>query len=97
MKSEIRKTLIQKLNDALVAEIPGLTRREIRLPDVPSKAFAVIGMRRSGKTFFLSQCMPDLLAEGMPRESLLMQFYATRFLAEHQFNPTPIKITNNLC
>ena len=26
MKSEIRKTLIQKLNDALVAEIPGLTR-----------------------------------------------------------------------
>jgi predicted AAA+ superfamily ATPase len=72
MKSEIRKTLIQKLNDALVAEIPGLTRREIRLPDVPSKAFAVIGMRRSGKTFFLSQCMADLLAEGMPRESLLM-------------------------
>jgi predicted AAA+ superfamily ATPase len=72
MKSEIRKTLIQKLNDALVAEIPGLTRREIRLPDVPGKAFAVIGMRRSGKTFFLSQCMANLLAEGMPRESLLM-------------------------
>ena len=40
IKSEIRKTLIQKLNDALVAEIPGLTRRLCRpktgvLPDAP--------------------------------------------------------------
>jgi predicted AAA+ superfamily ATPase len=64
MKSEIRKTLIQKLNDALVSEVPELTRREIRLPAVPGKAIAVIGMRRSGKTCFLSQCMADLLAEG---------------------------------
>jgi len=72
MKREIRKTLIQKLNDALVADIPSLTRREIRLPVVPGKAIAVIGMRRSGKTCFLSQCMADLLAEGIPRESLLM-------------------------
>ena len=72
MKSEIRKTLIQKLNDALVAELPELTRREIRLPSVPGKAIAVIGMRRSGKTCFLSQCMGDLLAEGAPRESLLL-------------------------
>jgi predicted AAA+ superfamily ATPase len=72
MKSEIRKTLIQKLNDALVAEVPVLTRREIRLPNVPAKAIAVIGMRRSGKTCFLSQCMADLLAEGAPRESLVL-------------------------
>ena len=72
MKSEIRKTLIQKLNDALVAELPELTRREIRLPSMPGKAIAVIGMRRSGKTCFLSQCMGDLLAEGAPRESLLL-------------------------
>jgi predicted AAA+ superfamily ATPase len=72
MKSEIRKTLIQKLNDALVAELPSLTRREIRLPVVPGKAIAVIGMRRSGKTCFLSQCMADLLAEGISRESLVM-------------------------
>jgi hypothetical protein len=44
MKSEIRKTLIQKLNDALVTEVPELTRREIRLPAVPGKAIAVIGL-----------------------------------------------------
>jgi len=72
MKSEIRKTLLQKLNDAVVAEVPRLTRREIRLPKVPGKAIAVIGMRRSGKTFFLSQCLADLLAGGAPRESLIL-------------------------
>ena len=72
MKGEIQNTLIQKLNDSLVAEIPLLTRREIRLPGVPGKALAVIGMRRSGKTCFLSQCMADLLAAGAPRESLVL-------------------------
>jgi hypothetical protein len=72
MKGEIQRTLTQKLNDALVAEIPRLTRREIRLPAVPGKALAVIGMRRSGKTCFLSQCMEDLLAAGAPRESLVL-------------------------
>lgn len=72
MKGEIQRTLAQKLNDALVAEIPRLTRREIRLPAVPGKALAVIGMRRSGKTCFLSQCMEDLLAAGAPRESLVL-------------------------
>lgn len=72
MKGEIQSTLVQKLNDSLVATIPRLTRREIRLPAVPGKALAVIGMRRSGKTCFLSQCMADLLDAGAPRESLLL-------------------------
>jgi len=48
-----------------------LTRREIRLPGVPGKALAVIGMRRSGKSCFLWQCLEDSLAAGAPRESLV--------------------------
>ena len=44
MKGEIHNTLKNKLNDSLVAGIPRLTRREIRLPGVPDKALAVIGM-----------------------------------------------------
>jgi predicted AAA+ superfamily ATPase len=72
VKGEIQNALIQKLNDSLVADIPRLTRREIRLPEVPGKALAVIGMRRSGKTCFLAQCMADLLAAGAPRESLVL-------------------------
>ena len=77
VKGEIHNILIQKLNDSLVAEIPRLTRREIRLPAVPGQALAVIGMRRSGKTCFLSQCMADLLAAGAPRESLVLLMSAT--------------------
>lgn len=72
MKGEIQSALRMKLNDSLAAEIPRLTRREIRLPAVPGKALAVIGMRRSGKTCFLSQCMADLIDAGAPRQSLLL-------------------------
>lgn len=81
MKGEIQNALIQKLNDSLVADIPRLTRREIRLPGVPGKALAVIGMRRSGKTCFLSQCMADLLAAGAPRESLVLMNFEDDRLA----------------
>jgi predicted AAA+ superfamily ATPase len=51
--------------------VPTFTRREIRLPDVPGKAVAVVGMRRSGKTTFLWQCLADRLASGIARETLL--------------------------
>jgi hypothetical protein len=71
MKGEIQTTLREKLADALNAPVPRLTRREIRLPKVPGKAMAVIGMRRSGKSSFLWQCLGDLLAAGEPRESLV--------------------------
>ena len=57
MKGELRDTLKRKLADALMVDPPQLTRREIRLPRVPGKAMAVIGMRRSGKSSFLWQCL----------------------------------------
>ncbi len=71
MKGDLHNTLREKLASALAVEIPVLTRREIRLPEVPGKALAVIGMRRSGKTYFLWQCLGDLLDAGAPKESLV--------------------------
>jgi predicted AAA+ superfamily ATPase len=71
MNGEIRQTLKEKLVDSLSTPVPELTRREIRLPQVPGKALAVIGMRRSGKSCFLWQCLGDLLTTGEPRESLV--------------------------
>lgn len=71
VKGEFQQILKTKLVDALNASLPELTRREIRLPQVPGKAMAVIGMRRSGKSCFLWQCLGDLLAAGEPRESLV--------------------------
>lgn len=71
MKGDLHNTLREKLASALAAKIPVLTRREIRVPEVPGKALAVIGMRRSGKTCFLWQCLGDLLEADAPRESLV--------------------------
>lgn len=61
-----------KLAESLAAEPPALTRRDVRLPSIRGKAFAVIGVRRGGKTSFLAQCRADRLAEGRPREAQLL-------------------------
>ncbi|GMU53417.1 MAG: hypothetical protein AMXMBFR33_25630 [Candidatus Xenobia bacterium] len=61
----------QKLADAVSFKLPPLTPREARVPAIPGKAHAVIGMRRAGKTWFLYQCMQERLSRGRPRESLV--------------------------
>ena len=45
-----------KLAESLAAAPPALTRRDVHLPSISGKAFAVIGVRRGGKTSFLAQC-----------------------------------------
>jgi len=55
MEGRFREIIRQKIVDALAAAPPALTRRDVRLPAVPGKAVAVIGMRRAGKTTFLWQ------------------------------------------
>jgi len=61
-----------KLAESLAADPPALTRRDVRLPGIPGKAFAVIGVRRGGKTSFLDQCRADRLSAGRPREAQLL-------------------------
>ena len=51
--------------------LPGLTPREIALPDVPRKATVIIGVRRAGKTFLLFQEIQRLLAAGIDRRDML--------------------------
>jgi len=67
-----RDLLRQKLDESLATGSPVLTRREVHLPGIRGKAFAVIGVRRAGKTCFMSQCRADRLNEGRPREAQLM-------------------------
>lgn len=67
----MRELLQQLIADSLGTPAPPYTRRDVHLPAVPRKAVAVVGMRRSGKTTFLWQCMADRLAAGAPREALL--------------------------
>jgi uncharacterized protein len=52
-------------------ELPPLTPREIRLPWLPRKVDSVMGMRRSGKTWFLFQVAAERIAQGHSKESVL--------------------------
>lgn len=66
-----RDLLRLKLAESLALGSATLTRRDVRLPGVPGKAFAVIGVRRGGKTTFLAQCRADRLAAGRPEATQL--------------------------
>jgi len=70
MNSEYRFMLRAKIVDGLAMAVPAFTRRDVHIPGIRGKAMAVIGMRRSGKTTFLWQCLADRLSAGTPREAL---------------------------
>lgn len=73
MERTISSDLLRaKLAEALTAPPPALTRRDVRLPGIPGKPLAVIGVRRGGKTSFMHQLRADRIARGRPRESQLM-------------------------
>ncbi|HUF66135.1 MAG TPA: ATP-binding protein [Gemmatimonadaceae bacterium] len=61
-----------KLAEALSAELPPRTARDIRVPGVPGKALAVIGVRRGGKTSFLYRRMAERLEAGEPAGTHLL-------------------------
>ena len=78
----MRNLIRQKIVDSLAAPVPAFTRRDVRLPQVPGKAVAVIGMRRTGKTTFLWQVLADRLARGTDREGLLFFSFEDERLAD---------------
>ena len=68
----MRDLVRQKIIDNLTAQVPDFTKRDVYLPQVRGrKAYAVIGMRRSGKTTFLWQALDGELKLGTPREALV--------------------------
>lgn len=62
--------LEQKLVDAIERPLPQLTRRSLWWPQLPGKAVAVLGMRRSGKTCLMWQKVRDGLERGLPRDAM---------------------------
>ena len=64
----ILEELISDFHDR---NLPSLTRRHTTLPWLSGKIDTVIGMRRSGKTWFLFQVISDMLVEGIAKESML--------------------------
>jgi predicted AAA+ superfamily ATPase len=71
----LHPVLEERLNAALIAGPPApLTLRDARLPAVPGKAHAVIGMRRAGKTTFLRQLLAERRAELPPERAIYLSF-----------------------
>ena len=71
MEGQLVEILREKILSAVASTPPELTRRDARLPLLRDKAFAIIGIRRAGKTTFLHQCRADLLAKGRQPEQLV--------------------------
>lgn len=72
---QLHPVLLDKLNAALLpGESSRLTPREARLPPVPGKAHAVIGMRRAGKTSFLRQLLAERRANAPAHTSFYLGF-----------------------
>ena len=67
----MRAIIRQKIVDSLASPVPVFTPRDVRLPRIPGKATAVIGMRRTGKTTFLWQVLAERLKHGTARQGLL--------------------------
>lgn len=66
------ETIIEHLiSDFQERNLPQFTPRHVKLPWLPNKIDTVIGMRRSGKTWFLFQIISDLLSKGASKESFL--------------------------
>lgn len=71
----------QIISDFYERDLPTVLPREVKLPQIPGKIDTIIGMRRSGKTYFLYQTMQDLLKQGVPKEQMLyINFDDERFL-----------------
>ncbi|MFH2220180.1 MAG: ATP-binding protein [Pseudomonadota bacterium] len=80
------KALIQhRLVDAIGMGIPELVERECRLPEIPGKVYAVIGMRRAGKTYYLYQTMKHCLEQGVDRSRLVYFNFEDERLADMTF------------
>ncbi|MEN9675192.1 MAG: hypothetical protein RIS76_1088 [Verrucomicrobiota bacterium] len=71
----LHPVLAERLSTAL-EPLPAarLTQREARLPELPGKAHAVIGMRRAGKTTFLRQLLAERRGEFPPERSIYLSF-----------------------
>ncbi len=71
----LHPVLEEKLSVALAPPSPLVfTRRDARLPAVPGKVHAVIGMRRAGKTTFLRQLLEERKAVGPAERAVYLSF-----------------------
>ncbi len=77
----MKAIIAQLIDDFHERKLPALLARQKKFVQIPSKANVVIGMRRTGKTFFCYQKMQELIANGTPiAQMLYLNFEDDRLL-----------------
>jgi len=66
----ILRILLGEFHDKLKI-LQGIVRRDARFPEAPNKIKVAIGMRRTGKTYFLYQHILDFIQSGIDKTSIL--------------------------
>jgi uncharacterized protein len=102
------ETLLEYLiTDFHDRQLPELTPRQVKLPQIKGKIDTVIGMRRAGKTYFLYQVMQALLNKSIDKKHLLYLNFADerllpmrteqlRFITETYYRVYP-ELKNEKC
>ncbi len=70
MNVELVQSLLEEFRD-MINTYEDSVKREASLPKVTNKILVTIGMRRTGKTYFLLQYITDLLKNGIPLNRIL--------------------------
>ncbi len=67
----MKSILSRIIDDFHERELPELVKRTKKFPEITGKAIVVIGMRRSGKTYFCYQKIKSLLSAGILKSHIL--------------------------
>ena len=76
---ELLKTLIDEQDNIFDRE---LIHRDLELPDIENKIFAIIGMRRVGKSSYLFQKIKELRESGVDKDTILYLNFEDERLGE---------------
>ena len=82
----MKNIIAQLIDDFHDRKLPELTPRNREFPEIEGKADVVIGMRRTGKTWFCYQKMKDLISSGVSKEKILHINFEDERLLEFNVN-----------
>lgn len=82
----MKNVISQLIDDFHERKLPELVTRNKEFSEVPGKADVVIGMRRSGKTWFCYQKIKDLIASGIKKKKILYLNFEDDRLLEFNVN-----------
>jgi uncharacterized protein len=82
----MKNIISQLIADFHERKLPDLITRNKKFSEVKGKADVVIGMRRSGKTWFCYQKIKDLIASGINKEEILYLNFEYNRLLEFNVN-----------